>query len=217
MNAVNRIIKIFAFVTLLTLLVTAFPSCAILLAVNKDDSSDEHYEYIPKGEFYVKTPPCHGDTGVSHVVSVEAEYKTYEGEGDITVPVEIGFGHLPDVNDYGDEYEVTFYIVYSVFEYPWSVNNEPIWSKRVDYPDSYYSPKYNSTEQKNSAILIMPIYGEFYPLYKEKVELVFPESRATQGYVEIEFFMIVDGEVGGGRGGMMFDYERNGNKLTLSE
>ena len=212
MNKVNRIIKILPFVMLFTLLVTAFSSCALLLAVNKGDS----YEYTPEGEFYVKTPPSRGDAGVSDVVSVEAEHKTYEGEGDITVPVEVGFGHLPGKISYGDEYQVTFYIEYSVFEYPWSVDKDPIWSKRVDYTESYYDSKYDSTEQKNSAILIMPIYGEFYPLYKENVELVFPEE-AGRGYVEIEIYIIVDGEWSGTGSGLMFDYERIGNTLTLSE
>ena len=60
-------------------------------------------KYVPKGEFYVKTSPSAGDVGVDSVIDLEAEYKTYRGEGDIVVPVTIGFGHLPGHGGYGED------------------------------------------------------------------------------------------------------------------
>ena len=43
------------------------------------------------------------DGGVAEVISLEAESKTYEGDGDINVPMTVGLGHLPGHDEYDDD------------------------------------------------------------------------------------------------------------------
>ena len=127
-------------------------------------SCQDAYEYTPSGEFYIKTAPSRGDTGVAEVISVEAEHKCYYGEGDIVVPMTVGFGHLPGLIEYGDDVRVSFYALYKITELPWYAEKESVWEKKVEYSDSWYDAKYDSTEQKNPPTLIFARYGEFYPI-----------------------------------------------------
>lgn len=71
-------------------------------------------EYIPKGKFYIKTSPSNGDAGVKEVIDIEAEYRTYQGEGDISVPVTIGFGHQPELSDFTAT-QMIFFMFYIKF------------------------------------------------------------------------------------------------------
>ena len=155
-------------------------------------SCDNGYKYEPTGEFYFKTSPADGDMGVTEVISLEAEHITYEGDGDITVKMEVGLGHLPNIGGYGEGVENSFYVIYRITEAPWSANAEPSWEKRIDYNESWYSEKFNSTEQEDIPTFIFPRYGEFYPIYKEKVDIVFPED-VERGYLQIWLYSVVEG------------------------
>ena len=55
----------------------------------------EKNEYTPTGEFYVKTSPSRGDGGVAEVISLEAEHKTYEDDGDTIPPITAIFISIP--------------------------------------------------------------------------------------------------------------------------
>ena len=168
---------------LLSLIFTAIFSLTVL------SSCQTGYKYTPEGEFYFKTSPASGDAGVSEVISLEAEHATYQGEGDITVTFEVGLGHLDNVG--GIEGDDTFYVVYRIVEAPWSNNADPVWEKRVDYNESWYSDKFLSTEQEDIPSFIFPRYGEFYPIYKENVDIVFPED-VEKGYLMIWLFCVAE-------------------------
>ena len=128
-------------------------------------------------------------TGGSSVISLEAEHATYQGEGDITVTFEVGLGHLDGIG--GIEGDDTFYVVYRIIEAPWSANASPAWEKRVDYNESWYSDKFLSTEPEEVHSFIFPRYGEFYPIYKENVDIVFPEN-VEKGYLMIWLYCVAD-------------------------
>ncbi len=170
--------------------------------------------YVPTGEFYMKTPPSRGDTGVEDVISMEADHITYQGKGDITVAMTVGLGHLPGALGYGDEVQDTFYVVYKVIEAPWQADRQAVWEEKVEYSDSWYDSKYDSTEQKNPPSLIFARYGEFYPLYKESVELVFPAS-VEKGYLQIEVYAVIEGREDYQLTGTRFYFERVDGVLTL--
>ena len=162
-----------------------FITCALIVLSSCGIGEEQ---YVPEGEFYIKTSPSCGDGGVREVVSLEAEYCTYEGEGDITVPFTVGLGHLPSAY-YDKEAKDTFYVLYKIIESPWEADKEPAWEKRVEYADSFDSPKYNSTEQVNRPFLIFPHYGEFYPIYKEQVDITFPEG-VEKGHLQVELYTV---------------------------
>lgn len=172
-------------------------------------------EYTPTGEFYIKTSPSRGDAGVSDVISLEAEYKTYEGDGDITVPMTVGFGHLPRKgSDYDDE--TTFCVLYKVVKTPLQPGEEGVvaWEKKVEYSDSWYDAKYDSTEQENRSFLIFPHYGEFYPIYKENIEIVFP-ADVEKGTLEVEICVVYEGEESPYIMDISFFFNRIDGVLTL--
>lgn len=178
-------------------------------------SCQDKQAYTPTGEFYLKSSPANGDTGVENVISLEADYKTYEGDGDISVSMTVGLGHLPGELGYGEDAGDTFYVQYQIIEAPWQADKAPVWEKKVEYTDSWYDAKYNSTEQKNTSFLIMPIYGEFYPLYKEPVELVFP-TEVEKGYLQISVYAVVPGhDHHQSITGLEFYFERVDGVLTL--
>lgn len=170
--------------------------------------------YVPAGEFYIKTAPSRGDTGVSEVISIEAEYKRYHGEGDITVPMTVGFGHLPGLSEYGDDVQVTFYALYKVTELPWRAEKESVWEKKVEYSDSWYDAKYDSTEQKNPPTFIFARYGEFYPIYKEMVEIVFP-AEVARGRMTVELHLVIEGQAEYQFSELGFYFERKDGALWL--
>ena len=172
-------------------------------------------EYTPKGEFYVKTSTSSGDAGVTNVVTAEIEKASYQGNEDIVVSTTVGFGHLPQ---YSSEDESTFYIHCFIEELPKEDDNL-LWETKVIHDDCFHSEKYNSTEQKNSSFLVIPIYGNFYPEYTEVVDFVYP-AKAVNGRVTIKI-VIVDGEneytCHGGGSTLEFYYAREGNKLSFSK
>lgn len=172
--------------------------------------------YVPKGEFYVKTSPSAGDVGVDSVIDLEAEYKTYRGEGDIVVPVTIGFGHLPGHGGYGEDENDTFYLLYRIFDQKFVKSDaKPIWENKVAYPNSFYDEKYNSTVPKNRSFLFIAFYGDFYPLYKESAELVFPEGIQS-GAVTIECYTVLPKrDVEQLVDILEFSFTRNDDVLTL--
>lgn len=170
--------------------------------------------YTPAGEFYVKTAPSRGDTGVSYVVSAEAERMEYPATGDAVVPMTVGFGHLPGLPGYGDDIHDTFYVRYRVVEVPCPEGEEQAWEKIVTYSDSWYDAKYNSTEQKNPPSLIFARYGQFYPRYKETVEILFP-ADLEKGYVEVSIFIMNGEEIMSNFGFLRFDFERKDGVLIL--
>lgn len=152
---------------------------AIILCLTACQNPDE---YIPRGEFYAKTSPANGDAGVSEVLSLEADKVSYAKDGALTVPMTVGFGHHPD-QAYEDDKD-TFYVQYQIVEDRWSTDVPPVWEKKVEYTDSWHDKKYNSTEPENHSFLFIPLYGDFYPLYKETVEIVFP-ADVDQGYLQV--------------------------------
>ena len=174
-------------------------------------------KYTPKGEFYVKTSPSHGDAGVPFVIDLESECNTYQGAGDIVVPVTVGFGHLPEDHRYGEDENDTFYLLYQVFDQvPVMPDIRPVWENKVEYSDSFYDEKYNSTVPKNSSFLFIPFYGDFYPLYKESAEIVFPEGIQS-GTVTIDCYVVLperDAEVTAGLG-LEFSFTYIDGVLTL--
>ena len=171
-------------------------------------------EYVPSGDFYVKTSPAQGDGGASDVISLEATYKSYTGNGDITVPMKVGFGHLPSNYDPPADAKDTFYVVYQVIEAPLQAEEETAWEKKVEYAESWYLSKYNSTEQVNRSFLIFPHYGEFYPQYFETVDIVFP-ATVEKGYFEVILFYVSDTGVAWQFCGLEFYFERVDGVLTL--
>ena len=145
--------------------------------------------YAPTGEFYVKTAPAHGDTGASEVISLEAASAYYDGEGTIPVKMTVGFGHIPALGHDDETAKDTFYVHYKIYEGPWKAERVPAWEKKVAYTDSWYSTKYNATEPENHSFLFIPFYGEFDPLYKETVEIVFP-GDVEKGNLEVELYYV---------------------------
>lgn len=187
-------------------------SCILLVSLCLT-ACQEPAAYTPTGEFYIKTNPSHGDTGVDYVISLEAEHKTYKNDGDIRIPMEVGLGHLPDAVGY--DYENTFYVRYQIIEAPWEANKAPAWERIVEYAESWYDAKFNSTVQKNRPVLIAPNYGEFYPLYKENVDLLFPEN-VEKGYVEITVYVVAEGWEDQSVAHLRFYFERSDGVLTLN-
>ena len=174
----------------------------------------EKNEYTPTGEFYMKTSPSRGDGGVAEVISLEAEHKTYEGNGDITVPMTVGFGHLPGHDEYGDDVQDTFCVLYKIIESPWTADKESAWEKRVEYADSWFDAKYDSTEQKNHSFLIFSHYGEFYPLYKEEVHMVFPED-VEKGTLHVALYTMIEGQADQQFAELSFYFKRENGVLIL--
>lgn len=155
-------------------------------------SCGQTYRYIPAGEFYVKTSPADGDAGVMEVIDLEAEKKSYYGEGDITVPVTVGFGHQPNFTAIcGEDVNDTFYVLYQVFEQTAERNPRPAWENKAEHSDNFYDAKYNSTIPVNRSFLFIPFYGEFYPLYKETAEIVFPEG-VQNGTICVNCYVVLE-------------------------
>ena len=188
--------------------------CFLLIAVCLT-ACGERTQYTPTGEFYIKTSPSRGDGGEVNVISIEAERKTYEGDGDITVPMTVGLGHLPTM---ANEYDGTdtFYVLYQVVKVPLQENEASVtaWEKRVEYSDSWYDAKYNSTEQVNRPFLIFSHYGQFYPIYKETVEIVFP-ADVENGTLEVEACAVLEGEEDPYIMKLSFSFHRIDGVLTL--
>lgn len=172
--------------------------------------------YVPKGEFYIKTSPANGDAGAMEVIDLEAEYKSYQGTSDIIVSVTVGFGHQPDVvGFYGEDANDTFYVLYQVFEVPLKDNSQPVWENKVEYSNSFFDAKYNSTVPKDRSFLFIPIYGDFYPLYKEAAEIVFPEGIQS-GVVRVNCYTVPEnGEGEMVSEGLEFPFTRIDGVLTL--
>ena len=153
----------------------------------------QEYVYEPAGEFYAKTRPVRGDGGNSHVISLEAQYASYEGEGVITVTFTVGFGHLYEGKSAEKSAKQSFYVHYQVYELPMYNDETPDWEKKVEYSEYWDDPKFNTTEQVNRPFLFIPHYGHFYPLYTEQVDIVFPES-VEYGMLEVTIPIFDEGE-----------------------
>ena len=97
--------------------IVALCICLVLVALCFT-GCQEKPEYTPSGEFYVKTSPSRGDGGVSEVISLEAEHKSYESDGDITVSMTVGLGHLSGQGGYGDDVQDTLYVLYKIIASP---------------------------------------------------------------------------------------------------
>ena len=105
----------------------------------------------------------------------------------------VGIGHLPGHDEYGDDVRDTFYVLYKIIESTWTADKESAWEKKMEYTDSWYDSKYDSTEQENRSFLIFPHYGEFYPLYKETVDIVFP-ADVEYGCLYVELYIVIEGQ-----------------------
>lgn len=195
--------RIYALLLLTSMLLTlCLPSCT------------QQPAYTPAGEFYRKTSPARGDAGRSFVVSLEADHATYDGEGDITIPMEVGFGHRPGHPGYSEE-GATFYVQYRVVEFSVQDGQAPAWEKTVEYEDAWADEKYDSTVPHDRSFLIMPLYGDFYPLYKETVEIVFP-SGIEKGELQVAVYSVVPGhEHHQSEARFDIDFERSNGVLTL--
>lgn len=191
-----------------------FSLLLVLLLTLSFTGCQEENEYTPAGEFYIKTSPSRGDGGVAEVISLEAEHKSYEGDGDITVAMTVGLGHLPGQGGYGDDARDTFYVLYKIIASPWQADKEAAWEKKVEYTDSWHDAKYNSTEQENHPFLFFPHYGEFYPLYKENVDIVFP-ADVEKGWLYVEVYSVIEGREDHQFAGLDFYFERVDGALTL--
>ena len=194
--------------------ITMLYVCLMLIMPCLAACGDES-KYTPAGDFYIKTSPARGDTGVSDVISLEAAHNTYEGDGDITVSMTVGLGHLPGAGGYGDDVEDTFYVLYKIVEAPWRFGKEAVWEKKVEYAESWHDSKYDSTEQKNSSFLFIAHYGEFYPLYQETVEIVFPTSMEN-GYLLVEVYTVIEGSQDHQFTGLAVYFDRKDGVLRLN-
>lgn len=174
----------------------------------------ENNEYAPTGGFYIKTSPSRGDGGAAEVISLEAERKTYESDGDLTVPMTVGLGHLPGQGGYGEKFQDTFYVLYKIIESPWQAGKGSAWEKKVEYTDSWYDAKYDSTEQVNRPFLIFPNYGEFYPQYKETVDIVFP-AEVEKGTLHAAVYTVIEGQEDHQFAELSFYFKREKGVLTL--
>ena len=193
--------------------IVALCVCLVLVALCFTGCQEKN-EYTPTGEFYIKTSPSRGDGGVVEVISLEAEHKTYEGTGDITVSMTVGLGHLPSRGIHSNDNQETFYVLYKIIKLPSQANKEPVWEKKVEYSDSWYDSKYDSTEQVNRPFLFFPHYGEFYPLYKENVDIIFP-ADVESGRLYVELYRVVEGYEDHQFAGIDFCFERVDGVLTL--
>lgn len=188
--------------------------CALLLlAAFCLSACGDKPAYVPTGEFYKKTSPAIGDGGATDVIDLEAEYLTYQGTGDITVPMTVGFGHMPTNSKYEPDPNKSFAVHIAVY----GAGEQPAWEMTLDYAEDWYSEKFDATEPEEShPFLFIPDYGDFYPLYKENVEIVFPEE-VTRGALYITVIMKESGVETGRSDNREFrvDFERNGDVLTL--
>lgn len=191
--------------------------CALLLlAAFCLSACGDKPAYVPTGEFYKKTSPAIGDGGASDVIDLEAEFLTYQGTGDITVPMTVGFGHMPTRSTYEPNPNSSFSVHIAVYGFPIR-KDAPVWETTLQYDEDWNSVKFNATEPEEShPFLFIPDYGDFYPLYKENVEIVFPEE-VTSGALYITVIMKESGVETGRSHNREFrvDFERNGDVLTL--
>lgn len=72
-------------------------------------------------------------------------------------------------------------------------DSQLVWEKKVEYSDSFYDAKYNSTVPENRSFLFIPFYGDFYPLYKETVKIVFPEG-VQSGIVRVNCYIVLEND-----------------------
>ena len=171
--------------------------------------------YTPQGEFYVKTSPARGDAGVDYVISLEAEEKRqYTGGHNLFVSMTVGLGHLPGSSGYRPEHSDSFYVHYEVYEFVPQGEDRLVWEYQQAYTDSWYDPKYDSTQQVNRPFLMCPHYGEFYPQYHEAVPLFFP-AGVDSVYVQVSIHIVKDGEVTESFGYLTFSFRRDGDYLLL--
>lgn len=145
--------------------------------------------YTPTGEIYVKTSPANGDAGVSEVAELEMERASYPADGDVTVPIRLGIGHLSKGRADGEAYA---YVTLSVWldQQP---TEQPAEVRQLEYPD-WETEKFASTEPEGKPlwaylIPIMPYYGDFYPLYRETVEVAIP-ADVSFGLIRAELHIV---------------------------
>lgn len=172
--------------------------------------------YTPTGEFYKKTSPAIGDGGASDVIDLEAESLTYQGIGDIIVPMTVGFGHMPTNDAYEPRSDSAFSVRIAVYGFPLR-EDDPAWETTLQYNEDWHSKKFDATEPEEShPFLFIPHYGDFYPLYKENVQVTFPEEL-DRGALIITIRKTEAGlHVGGAHcRDLRVDFSREGNVLTL--
>ena len=192
----------------------AFIWLCILIPLVIFSSCHKDEEYVPDGEFYAKTSPSRGDAGVSEVIDIETEKKSYEGEGDLRINATVGFGHLPGDIGYGEDAGDHLRVEYLIIEAPWSADKRPAWEMITDYDSSFYDGKYNSTEKKDRSFLFFPAYGDFYPIFKEEVTLTFP-AEVEKGYLEIRLYAVLPEDDAQGIASLRVYFERKDGVLTL--
>ncbi len=186
----------------------------VLLSVMILSSCSKAYKYTPSGEFYAKTPAASGDAGASEVIDIETEKRSYEGEGDLRVRATVGFGRLPNSTGYGEDAGDHLRVEYLIIEAPWQADKRPSWEMVTDYETSFYDEKFEATEKKDRAFLFFPIYGDFYPTFKEEVTLTFP-AEVERGYLEIRLYDVLPEEDAHGIASLRVYFEREGGVLTL--
>ena len=145
--------------------------------------------YVPAGEIYSKMSPALGDSGVVDVVDMELDKAVYASEGELTVSVKLGVGHRPHRNDSPDGEGYAYLLIRA--RYNTTPAGEFLEIGRLDFPD-YETAKYNSTEpEPDRSFLFMPIYGDFYPTYRESMDWTIP-ADATSGYIKAELHVVDD-------------------------
>ena len=169
--------------------------------------------YTPKGEFYAKTPASNGDAGSVCVIDIEFPKKSYECEGDFHTDATVGFGHLPGAYD-GEEDGGHLRFECKIIKAPLKADKRASWEMVCDYDSSFYDEQFNSTEKKDSSFLFFPIYGDFYPIYKEKVTIIFPEE-VDKGYLEIRIYSVTGESEASELSCLRVYFERDGGALTL--
>lgn len=145
--------------------------------------------YTPTGEIYVKTSPARGDAGETEVLELEMERASYPADGGVTIPIRLGIGHLQQGHPDGEGYA---YVTLTVWldKLP---KDEPDEVRRLEYPD-WETETYTATEPEGKplwAYLIpfMPYYGDFYPLYRETVEVTVP-AEVGSGVIRAELHVV---------------------------
>ena len=159
-------------------------------------------ENKPSSGFYVKT----SSSGVTEVIDLELESKTFTGEGDLRVRATAGFGCLPGTPGYGEGVGDTLRVEYLIIEAPWAADKRPAWEMVTEYDVSFYDEMFYSTERSD---------GEFYPIFKEDVTITFP-AEVEKGYLEIKLYDVIPDRGECEMACLRVYFEREGGVLTLN-
>lgn len=181
-----------------------FSSC---FGKKNNQQNSQAPESEAKDGFYLKTS-LGTDGNATNVIDIRTEKKTYEGEGDIHVMATVGFGHLPGSVNFGTNTPDHLRVECVIIKSPFAENKRPAWENISDYSGTWADEKYNSTAKNSSN------GGEFYPIFTDQIELVFP-LEVEYGYFEIRLVNVFADGSSAQFETLRFYFEHKGGVLTL--